>query len=88
MAAGRPSVKHGRPSTGSSFDESESDMPLSRLSDCKKRRFRDKREAVSALHQAANARSYCARTGTETRRREVRSYSCDRCRGYHLTSQA
>ena len=53
-----------------------------------KRRFRDHREAVSALQAARNVREAQLRTGDKViRRRECRSYECPSCRGWHLTSQ-
>ncbi len=53
-----------------------------------KRRFRDHREAVVALHQAANHRARAIEQGEVSRRREVRSYRCKKCKGWHLTSAA
>lgn len=50
-------------------------------------RFRDHREAVRALHFAQNSRVTAELLGLETRRRECRTYVCDVCRGWHLTSQ-
>lgn len=48
---------------------------------CKgKRRFRDQREAESALHSIAN------RTGGEGRIPR-RTYECPNCHGWHLTAQ-
>jgi hypothetical protein len=52
-----------------------------------KRRFRDHAEAVAALHCAQNSRQWAARDGMITRRREIRSYRCPMCNGWHLTSQ-
>lgn len=51
-------------------------------------RFRDHLEAVRVLHNAANARKEAAELGAGTNRREVRSYQCSRCHGFHVTSQA
>jgi hypothetical protein len=53
-----------------------------------KKRFRDKRDAVSFLHHATNARATAEADGAETPHRAVRSYSCPLCRGFHVTSQA
>lgn len=53
-----------------------------------KRRFRDHREAVEALHGAAVSRQVAAELGQVSTRREVRSYRCTACRGWHLTSWA
>lgn len=54
---------------------------------CDKVRYRDHREAISALHSIANARTRADLAGVYSRRREIRSYECNRCRGYHLTSE-
>lgn len=54
---------------------------------CEKRRYRDHDEAVSSLHRAANARRRADLDGATTTRREVRSYECEWCQGWHLTSQ-
>lgn len=51
-----------------------------------KRRFRDHREAVDALHTASNIRAFAAEFGQISTRQEVRSYPCKQCRGWHLTS--
>ena len=53
-----------------------------------KRRFRDHRYAVRALHNAARCRAEAHVHGLETIRRERRSYLCEECNGWHLTSQA
>jgi len=52
-----------------------------------KRRFRDHRETIAALQQAANIRERASEDGVETRRHEFRSYECNACNGWHLTSQ-
>lgn len=52
-----------------------------------KRRFRDHREAVVALQRAASQRRLAELEGVDTHRREVRTYECVVCRGWHLTSQ-
>jgi len=54
-----------------------------------KKRWRDHGEAVRALHQAANARRDVDRRGggASTDHREVRTYRCGSCGGWHLTSQ-
>jgi hypothetical protein len=47
---------------------------------CKgKVRYRDKREAMAALHRLGN---YDQRQKTP-----VRAYACHRCKGWHLTSE-
>lgn len=51
-----------------------------------KRRFRDKREAVDALHHAVNARKVATEFNLPSRRHEIRTYACSACRGWHLTS--
>jgi hypothetical protein len=51
-----------------------------------KKRFRDKRECVSWLHHAANARVRAEADGVPTNHRAVRSYQCPDCRGFHVTS--
>lgn len=50
-------------------------------------RFRDKREAVGALHHAVAVRRRAEADGLAYRRREQRAYPCDSCHGWHLTSQ-
>lgn len=54
---------------------------------CRKVRFRDHLEAITALHTISNARARAHEHGVATRRREVRCYECANCRGFHLTSQ-
>lgn len=51
-------------------------------------RFPDHDLAVEVLHDAANRRRRWADAGTESRRQECRTYECDGCKGWHLTSQA
>ncbi len=49
-------------------------------------RFRDRREAIDALHRTQlNAERQREDFGT-TRRSETRCYRCPSCRGVHLTS--
>lgn len=45
-------------------------------------RYRDHLEAVRGLHSTQRAKRY------SSQRREVRSYLCQVCSGWHLTSQA
>jgi hypothetical protein len=52
-----------------------------------KRRFKDHRQAVDALHGAQSARQRALHDNVETTRAEVRTYSCGLCKGHHLTSQ-
>ena len=52
-----------------------------------KRRFRDHREAITALQRAANQRLRAELEGFLTQRHEVRTYECNACQGWHLTSQ-
>jgi len=54
----------------------------------RKRRFRDHKEAIAALHLAEVARRRATEAGFVTKRREVRDYLCPMCRGTHLTSVA
>ena len=49
----------------------------------RKVRFRDHDEAVAALHAAEVARVFSA---GQTNRQECRSYACNACHGWHLTS--
>lgn len=51
----------------------------------RKVRFRDHAEAVAALHAAQVARVFSA---GQTNRQECRSYACNACHGWHLTSTA
>ena len=51
---------------------------------CGKRRFRDIEQAKDTLRYAAIARRL---SDGPCRRREVRYYFCDRCRGWHVTSR-
>lgn len=50
-------------------------------------RFKDHRQAVEALHSTQNHSANQIQKFGDTRRREVRSYSCPICKGWHLTSQ-
>ena len=50
-------------------------------------RFRDKREALDALHHAVAVRRVVEAEGQATRRKECRVYPCPSCSGWHLTSQ-
>ena len=68
-------------------DKTKPSQKDSRRCDCGKLRFRDKTEAVDALHRIQNkAQLAMVQYGT-TRRPEARSYLCAICSGYHLTSQ-
>jgi len=60
---------------------------LRRCAATTKLRFRDHREAITALQHASNVRGRAWENGVETRRQEVRSYECTACKGWHLTSQ-
>lgn len=51
-------------------------------------RFRDKREALDALHRAVAIRQLTEANGQSCRRQERRVYACVSCSGWHLTSQA
>lgn len=50
-------------------------------------RFKDHRQAVAALHSTQNHAVTQVEEFGSTRRREVRSYSCTICKGWHLTSK-
>lgn len=52
-----------------------------------KTRFRDAKDARLALRHAFFARSTAAVAGATTPRNEIRSYKCEHCRGFHLTSK-
>ena len=53
----------------------------------KKTRYRDRREALEALHRIQNIRSTHNLEGKDwSHRKESRSYRCE-CMGYHLTSK-
>lgn len=62
-------------------------MATALRNDCTKIRYRDHREAVAVLHKIAGLRDRAKRDGLDSRRREARSYPCDGCRGFHLTSK-
>ncbi len=51
-------------------------------------RFKDHDHAVSALHKAKNNRTNARIEKGETKRQECRSYKCNACKGFHLTSKA
>ena len=51
-----------------------------------KRRLRDHREATRVLRKCSNARSTAKQEGVDCRRHEVRTYECESCHGWHLTS--
>ena len=51
-----------------------------------KLRYRDRREAIDALHSTQNHAARQLDKFGETQRREVRSYSCPICKGFHLAS--
>lgn len=63
-------------------------MSLHKSHTCGKVRFRDHREAVHALHGVVTLRKRAEEAMLPTRRREIRTYECDACQGYHLTSLA
>lgn len=59
----------------------------SRRCDSGKARYRDKTEAVHALHSVKNnAERQLEQFGT-SRRKESRTYRCPECKGWHLTSK-
>lgn len=51
-------------------------------------RYRDKLEAVSALHRIETHRQFDTEDGIATKRTEKRAYKCNLCAGVHLTSIA
>jgi len=53
----------------------------------KKIRYRDRKEALEALHRIEVTRSYKIHDGLDSYRRESRAYKCPDCRGAHLTSK-
>lgn len=56
---------------------------------CRKIRFRDRQEAIEALHRIERYRGYSEEEGRVlTHRNEKRAYKCPICLGAHLTSQA
>ncbi len=57
-------------------------------SKCKsgKRRLKDHKHAVHTLHKAKSAGQTELINNGSTKRRETRTYFCDRCNGHHLTS--
>ena len=50
-------------------------------------RFRDRLQAIEALHRAENARKFSEQDGLENCRNEKRIYKCEFCAGHHLTKQ-
>ena len=55
---------------------------------CKyKIRYRDRREALEALHRLQNKREYSAGTAAAEARNEKRAYFCPTCKGAHLSSK-
>lgn len=50
---------------------------------CRKKRFRDKREAEKALHYAISGRTVYGNKS----RKECRMYYCEQCKAWHLTSK-
>lgn len=60
---------------------------LDRCSSSGKLRFRDKQEALKAVHAARVSRQFAEVDGSTTTRQERRAYSCAGCHGWHITSQ-
>ena len=52
-----------------------------------KLRYRDRKEALRALHRIEVTRAYKESDGLNSNRRESRTYSCPDCLGAHLTSK-
>lgn len=55
---------------------------------CKKRRYRTELDALLALSRTEAAARRHRRHARAATRGEVRSYRCDLCKAWHLTSQA
>ena len=53
---------------------------------CKKTRYRDKDEAIAILHKFSNLRDSDLRDFGTTTYNQIRTYLCDKCQGWHLTS--
>lgn len=51
-------------------------------------RFKDHDMCVSALHKSANIRAVEVVEQGFSKRNEIRSYPCDKCAGWHLSSKA
>ena len=62
-----------------SGDYSYTNKKIKKQYTCRKRRFRDKREAMNAL-------ILITREGGRDRT-PIRCYECEKCKGWHLTSQ-
>lgn len=58
-----------------------------RCSSTGKRRFPDHKAAVVALNNAATSRNLAEDKDRRSSRMECRSYYCEDCNGFHLTSQ-
>lgn len=52
-----------------------------------KTRFRDHKECVSVLHNSENRRVTDIEERGFTKRNEIRSYPCNLCAGYHVSSK-
>lgn len=50
-------------------------------------RFRDHQQSVAALHKAANYRANDLAERGISNRNEIRSYKCDACAGWHISSK-
>jgi hypothetical protein len=66
--------------------------PIAKVSTLKGRcpsgkvRFRERREAIDALHRIANIRNMATELTGSSERKEVRCYKCVDCAGVHITS--
>lgn len=65
----------------------QSNKVTHRCSRARKIRFRDHEEAVAFLHRACTSRKRAKEAESQSRRREVRTYECPTCNGWHVTSQ-
>jgi len=54
----------------------------------RKIRFRDHEMCVAALHKSANLRALDLAERGYTKRNEIRSYQCDKCSGWHVSSKS
>lgn len=52
-----------------------------------KKRFRDRKEAKRVVIYARRAKAQAERDGIISKRQEDRTYRCDDCGGWHVTSK-
>jgi hypothetical protein len=80
-------VRAARPTRRAASRQTSQKRHLGQCPVSGKVRFRDKREALDALHHAVAVRRVLEAEGQDTRRKECRVYPCPSCNGWHLTSQ-